>query len=317
VTASNPGALAGSNAQDAVVMRPYRGVGSITGQPFVANNRYDSMQSSVNKRFGSGLTVSGAYTWARLATQTESRGPYFYNWKDYAGYKSNTDRRHVATVNYTYEFPKLAEKLHWNNGVGRRILNDWQIAHMATFFSGQDFTPTFSIQQASTTTTIDVSRVFLGTGDVSQRIQAKGDPNSLSRDIAHQFDPAQVSVGSIGGDGNGPLNFVQGLGTFSNDINLSKVIRVRERLAMELRASFFNAFNQVRRVGVNTGIQYKALGKNLADGMRIINTPEVNAAATTGDALKIYNAYRVGVGHTNITTVEPMRVIEIGMKLRF
>ncbi|MBI4873497.1 MAG: hypothetical protein HY822_02560 [Acidobacteria bacterium] len=86
---------------------------------------------------------------------------------------------------------------------------------------------------------------------------------------------------------------------------------------MELRASFFNAFNQVRRIGINTGIQYKALGRNFSDGFRILNTPEANATATSGDALRIWNAYRVGVGHVNVTSVEPMRIIEIGLKLRF
>jgi hypothetical protein len=88
-------------------------------------------------------------------------------------------------------------------------------------------------------------------------------------------------------------------------------------MALELRASLFNAFNQVRRVGMSTGVQFKALGKNLNDGLKILNTPEANAAATTGDALKIWNACRVGVGHVDVTTVEPMRVIEFGMKLRF
>jgi hypothetical protein len=135
--------------------------------------------------------------------------------------------------------------------------------------------------------------------------------------MAHQFDPAKVSVPPIGGDGNGPINYVQGRGAFSNDINLSKTIRIRERMAIELRASFFNAFNQVRRVGMATGIQYKAQGKTIADGLKIINTPEAVAAATSGDSMKVWNAYRTGVGHVDVTGVEPMRVIELGMKFRF
>jgi hypothetical protein len=317
VTAGNPGPLPGSNAMDAVVMRPYKGIAGINFQPFAANNQYHSMQLSVNKRYGHGLTVSGAYTWAQFQTQTESRGPWFHDWKDYAGYKSNTHRRHVATVNYTYEFPKFAEKLGWNSGFSRRLLNEWQLAHMFTFFSGQDFTPGMSVQQASTTTGVNMSLVALGTTDVGTRLLVKGDPNAVSRDMAHQFDPSAVAIAPLGGDGNGPLNYVRGRGSFSNDITLSKTIRIRERAGLELRASFFNAFNQVRRVGINTGIQYKALGKNFSEGFRILNTPEANAAATTGDNVKIWNAYRAGVGHVDVTGVEPMRIIEIGMKFRF
>ena len=144
ITAANPGpALPGSNAMDQVLMRPYRGHGAINFQPNVGNNRYDSMQLTLNKRFGAGLTLSTAYTWSRFLTQQENTGLYSFNWKDYTGIKQNQDRRHVLALNYTYEFPKFAAKIGWDNAASRRLLNDWRIAHMMSFFSGQDFTPGF------------------------------------------------------------------------------------------------------------------------------------------------------------------------------
>ena len=181
VTASNPGPLAGSNAMDAVVMRPYRGVGALNFQPFVGNNNYNSMQLSVSKRYGHGLSMSGAYTWARLESQLDTRGPWFYNWKSYTGYQANNDRRHVANINYTYEFPRFAEKLGWSNPFSRRLLDDWQISHMIMFFSGQNFTPSYTVQQASTTTNLDMARVVLGTGDFSPRLLLKGNVNGAGR----------------------------------------------------------------------------------------------------------------------------------------
>jgi hypothetical protein len=241
-----------------------------------------------------------------------------HKWKQYTGNTANTDRRHVLTANYTYEFPKLAEMTPWNNVFMRQLLNNWALAHMMTFFCGQNFTPGFSVQQASTTTGVDMSRVMLGTGDLGTRLQLAGDPNGVAnRDLAHQFAVAALALPAMGTDGTGPRNYVLGRGSFSNDINISKEFRIMESKALELRASLFNAFNQVRRIGINTGVQYKAQGKTMADGFKIINTPEANAAATTGDALRIYNAYRVGVGHVNLTGVEPMRIIEIGLKFRF
>ena len=68
---------------------------------------------------------------------------------------------------------------------------------------------------------------------------------------------------------------------------------------------------------INTDIQYKAKGPKLADGFTILNTPEATAARASGSATAIYNAYRSGVGHVNMTNADPMRVIEIGMKFRF
>jgi hypothetical protein len=321
ISASNPGpALPGSNAMDQNLMRPFLGHASINIQPNVGNNRYDSLQATLNKRFGGGLTLSAAYTWSRLTTQQENLGLYYYNWKNYTGFKRNTDRRHVMALNYTYELPKFAARLGWDNGFSRRLLNDWRVAQMLTIFSGQDFSPSFSIQQANTTTGISLSRVFLGTDDLGPRLLLQGDPNSLSRDLAHQFDVTKFSLPALypQADGTGPRNYLRGRGSFSNDLTLTKSIPITESKAFEIRASAFNLFNQVRQPSIYTGIQYKAKGRTLADGVTILNTPEANAGrVTSGGSLAVFNAYRTGVGHVNITDPDPMRVIEIGLKFRF
>jgi hypothetical protein len=321
ISASNPGpALPGSNAVDQNLMRPYRGHAAINMQPNVGNNRYDALQATLNKRFGGGLTLSAAYTWSRFLTQQENMGLYNHNWKDYTGYKQNQDRRHVMAINYTYELPQLAARLGWNNAFSRHVLNDWRIAHMISIFSGQDFAPSFSIQQANTTTGISLNRIFLGTDALGPRLLTPGDPNQLDRDTAHQFDPAQLGLPGIypESDGTGSLNYVRGRGSFSNDLTITKAFRITESKVFELRASAFNAFNQVRRPVLNTSIQYKARGRTLADGVTLLNTPEANAArVTSGNPTAIYNAYRIGVGHVNMTDVDPMRVIEIGLKFRF
>ena len=148
-----------------------------------------------------------------------------------------------------------------------------------------------------------------------------GDPNAVAnRDMAHQFDPAKFTLPSVypQGDGTGPRNFLSGRGAFSNDLTLSKTIRLTEGKAFELRASAFNAFNQVRRPVLYSSVQYKAKGRTLADGVSVFNTPELLAQRTNStDARTVYNAYRTGVGHVNMTDTDPMRVIEIGLKFRF
>jgi hypothetical protein len=321
ISASNPGpALPGSNAVDQNLMRPYRGHAAVNMQPNVGNNRYDSLQITLNKRFGAGLTFSAAYTYSRFLSQQESTGLFYYNWKDYTGFKQNQDRRHVVTVNYTYELPAIASRIGWNNAFSRQLLNDWRLAHLMSFFTGQDYTPSFSIQQANTTTGLGLSRVFLGTDDLSPRILPQGDPNDLNKDLGHQFDPARFTFPAPypQGDGTGPRNYLYGRGAFSNDLTITKAFKIGESRAIELRASAFNLFNNVRRPIINTSIQFKAKGRTLADGVTIQNTPEANAArVTSGDPTAVYNAYRTGVGHVNITNTDPMRVIEIGMKFRF
>jgi len=93
---------------------------------------------------------------------------------------------------------------------------------------------------------------------------------------------------------------------------------LHESHAFELRAAFYNAFNQVRRTGINTSLQYKANGRAYADGLTLFNTPEALATRNANlSGTAPYNQYRTGVGHTNLTDVNVLRVIEIGLKYRF
>ncbi|SPE40723.1 hypothetical protein SBA3_3880016 [Candidatus Sulfopaludibacter sp. SbA3] len=41
------------------------------------------------------------------------------------------------------------------------------------------------------------------------------------------------------------------------------------------------------------------------------------AAKSGANSLSIFNAYRTGVGYLDLTNVQPMRTIELGLKFRF
>src|SRR6185436_3646071 len=138
--------------------------------------------------------------------------------------------------------------------------------------------------------------------------------------FAHYFDTSKFALpGSYPGyTGLGDRNYIRRPFSFANDMTLTKAFNIRESHAFELRAAFYNAFNQVRRTSINTSVQYKANGRTAADGFTLFNTPEALLARNanlTGTAL--YNQYRTGIGHYNVTDVNVMRVIEIGLKYRF
>jgi hypothetical protein len=320
VTASNPGALPGSNAQDPSVMRPYPGFNAITMNENAANVRYNSLQVVLAKRFGHGLSFQSSYTYGRTIGQIENLGLFSHNWKDYTGYILANDRSHVLTFNYTYDIPKVAQLMHFNNVVGREIFDGWRIAHVITYFSGAPYSPSFSVQQANTTTAVSLGNVFLGTPDLTPRPVLSGDVNANAPSL--QFNPSALAVPTLypNADGTGPRNFIHGLGSFTNDINLVKSIRIGERHAIELRGTAFNVFNNVRRINTLSSIQFKAKGTTAASGFGIINLPDQLAAtqaAKSTDPVSIYNAYRTGAGYLDLTNVQPMRLIEIGVKYRF
>ena len=113
---------------------------------------------------------------------------------------------------------------------------------------------------------------------------------------------------------------MHGLGSFTNDVSVVKMIRITEKHAVELRGTAFNLFNSVRRINTLSSIRYKANGANYGSGFTIINTPAQLAAtqaAKSSDPLAIFNAYRTGVGAIDLTNVQPMRILEVGLKFRF
>ena len=325
VNASNTGALPGSNTVDNLLMRPYQGFNTINMSVNAGNLNYNSMQLSVNKRFSQGLTFQASYVRSRLESGTESVGLYSYNWKNYTGGPAGGDggdRRNVFSGNYTYDIPSIVKLIHFNNFVGRSIFSDWRMGHLFTYVSGQLATVTLgSIQQSGSTANVaELQKLFLGTPDLDPRLALKGNILGTNQDFAHYFDASQFALSGVypAYDGTGARNYLERPASFANDMTLTKVFRIREGHGVELRAAFYNAFNQVRRNSINTSIQYKANGKTYADGFTLFNTPEGIAsrnANLTGTAL--YNQYRSGVGHTNLTDVNPMRVIEIGLKYRF
>ena len=325
VNAANPGALPGSNTVDNILMRPYLGLNSLGFNQNAGNLIYHSLQVSANKRLSHGLMFQGAYTLSRLESGTESAGSYAYKWKDYTGGLAGGDggdRRQVFTVNYTYDIPSIAKKLRLDNPVGRAIFGGWRMGHLFTYVSGQRTSATLgSIQQASTTTNVaDLGKIFLGSPDYGSRLTLTGDPNALSKDIHHQFDVSKLAIPPFypADTGLGQRNYLVRPANFANDMTLTKAFTIRENHAFELRAAFYNAFNQVRRNTLNNSVQYKANGRTYADGFTLFNSPEALAARNSNlSGIALYNQYRTGAGALNLTDVNVMRVIEIGLKYRF
>jgi hypothetical protein len=323
VSASNPGPLPGTRNVDNNLMRPFRGFGTLNHYTAVGNARYSSLQTSLTKRYGHGLTFQFVHTWGKLITGTQSVGPFYHRWKDYTGYIADNDRMHTVGINYTYDVPSLARKFGWSSGVARQVFEGWSIAHLMNFYTGSPTTVGFGLQYTNSNAGVaNINSIFTGSPDVGPRLLPVSNPNTGLGNDARLYNVDSFALPAIGDLGMGSRNYLQTQGTFSNDINLAKTFRIRESSGFELRASFFNPFNQVRRTGINTTQTYKMRGANLSNGYYLFNTPEQQVANLLGNnpnanATEQYNQYRGGVGHTNLTNVADMRRVEIGLRFKF
>src|SRR6185503_2132102 len=104
-----------------------------------ASSIYHSLQGTITKRMGHGLSLLSSYTWSKAIDDAsdpigytgDSGGPQnAHDMRQERGL-SIFDIRHRVTVGYTYELP-----IHGKN----RWLNGWQVNGIASVQSGQPFT---------------------------------------------------------------------------------------------------------------------------------------------------------------------------------
>jgi hypothetical protein len=161
-------------------------------------------------------------------------------------------------MNYIYDLPKWAAKLGWNHAA-RALLEGWQFAHLLAFFSGLPYSPSFSIQQANTGSTINLQQVFMGTPDITPRLAINGSLSPTANRL--YFNPSKLGVPAIfpSANGTGSRNFLTAPGTFANDMSLTKRFRNAEGKSLEFRVNAYNVFNQVRRVSLNSPCSTKPM----------------------------------------------------------
>lgn len=119
--------------------RPYKGYGAIRQTYNDANSWYHGFQLDVTRRFSNGLSYGLAYT---LSTSKDDGSaqrdviPDAYDASYIWGY-STFDARHVAVINFIYEFPWLRNA---ENKLLRSTLGGWQVTGVTQFETGTPFT---------------------------------------------------------------------------------------------------------------------------------------------------------------------------------
>ena len=141
------GALASVPLND---RRRYPQLGNVGYLQDAANANYNSLQTSLEKRFSSGLSLLVAYTYAHGIDSTSDlripklRGSFhehlessFRPWQ----FGRRTDQRHRASISYQYALPFGRGKTFLNNlsGVGRVLVEGWTLGGITQVGTGLPF----------------------------------------------------------------------------------------------------------------------------------------------------------------------------------
>jgi hypothetical protein len=220
---------------------PYPIYQSITGDTFNGISNYNSLQTSISRRFASGLSMNLNYTWSHFLDDQDSSGyggaagtqSVQRSYNPSASYgASNFDVRNAFKGRVVYELPFGKGKMFLNkNNLLDAAIGGWQASGTFVLSSGFPFTPTISGNNNS----------FSQAG--SWYPNQVGNPRPSHRSIDQWFDPSAYTLPAPGTFGNMRRNSVYGPGIDEVNLSAGKTFPIGDRVNFQIRADASNAFN--------------------------------------------------------------------------
>jgi len=236
------------------------GVQAFLWQSSDASSILHSGSVSVSKRQRRGVAFRATYTYSKSIDDASTIGGgavvVAQNDQDLAAERglSSFDQRHRLTSNFVYELP-FGQNRRWlsnGNGWGARILGDW--SWNATFTAASGFPFTARVLGSFT----DVSSGVNGT----LRADITGQPVSLPNPtIAEFFNTAAFVVPPPGAFGDAGRNTIEGPGSLTLNMSLSKTITFKETQRLELRVQANNVLNHPNFAAIDTVVNSPTFGR--------------------------------------------------------
>ncbi len=227
-----------------------KNIGQISGTESNGNQRYDALQTTLQKRFGSGLQAQVAYTFSKAMAnssgyygswggQTTPSSPYWQNLYDGKAEWGPTffDSKHVLSVYAVYELPvgrgkKFGGALH---PVANAVVGNWQVSGIYQARGG--FPLTIFADDASGTNSRGARANCTGQAKVFGKRTAPGV-------LGYQwFDPTAYSAPQPATFGTCGVGTVRGPGLNTLDMSFQKFFPFLENKRIEFRSEFINFTN--------------------------------------------------------------------------
>lgn len=207
-----------------------------------ANNRYDSVQVTVDKRYSGGYTLTGSYTLQKGQGDGQGDGgDYTFLYDRTLGYGENASvPRHQLTLAQNFEVP-FGRGRKYGKGLNRGVdyaLGGWNIDGVTQFYSGFGFNPHFDSPPGAL-------RPDVGPNNIPD--QGGKDPSDGAKRNRDQW-----YAGGLGGAfllpannafGRYPINTLKGPKFINQDLSLAKSFVVTEKMRITLRGEAYNLFN--------------------------------------------------------------------------
>jgi len=231
-----PALIGAGNAQ---VRRPFPQFTNVSVlNPPLGNSSFHAGIVKLERRFTAGLSILAHYTYAKFLDDVESftelgdAGSYmdFYNRALDRG-RSGSHLSHRAVLSGVYELPFFRKR-----GLANSVLGGWKTGVIASMQSGPVFTVYSSVNQTNAFTP----------GNIRADLIANPILPESERSLSRWFNTAAFRAPALFLFGTAGRSILEGPGRVNVDVCFIKTFPVRESLRAEIRAEFFNFFNQAQ-----------------------------------------------------------------------
>ncbi len=222
--------------------RPYPDIGPIELDADLLSANYNALQLVYNQQFQKGFMVKSAYTWSKNlgvyspegAGGQGPRNPYDWH-ADYSPVSGSEPQVWVTSLIWQ----PLSGHV-FNPWLLKEAVGGWQVGGIASLNTGTPLSLTSGIDNSLTGIGEDTPDV-VGNWNLGKQ--------SRANEIAHWFNPAAFVQNAVGTFGQLRPDSLTNPGYVNFDINLQKNFIFRERYNLQIRSSFYNAFNHANLLG--------------------------------------------------------------------
>jgi len=290
-------------------------------------DHYDSLQTSLNRRFNRGLTAGFQWTYGHSIGNTggSNEAQTVQNPFNFGQDRGNNafDVRHSLNLSLLYQLP-----VHFTNKAAQGFLGGWEVGGIVNARTGLPIDVTISrpdivyqvvstgqyvaspiVTNGQVLTVPVINNPYGGAFRSNRRpdVVAGVDPFLHTSDGRYFLNPAAFSIPAPGHYGNLGRYALHGPGSSQLDFTVHKTFHFDEKRNLEFRAEIYNIFNRA-----NFANPPAVLSNALGTGTNQLQPDQPFSSAAAGAAFGVFNSTvskDVGLG--------AQRQIQLSLRLNF
>ncbi len=249
--------------------KPYLNWGRILSSENEGSVNYEGLQSEINHRSRSGLTLQASHVWAKSLGNVGGDAPTAFSPEviygtpvadrfDLAANRGNIAavRRHRVLVSAIYELPVGNGRRFFSHmgSIPQAVLGGWSISTVSMWQTGPYLTPL-------TSPSYDPGNLNLVYRGAFQRPDCVGDGNLSNPARGDYFNASAFNAVPLGPVGDCRVGSLVGPGTVAIAGGLSKTFALGEKVHMKLESTFTNLPNHLNYAPPSTDVTSSTFGK--------------------------------------------------------